>query len=255
MKDISLELIRRLGERFPESPQLGCVVQAYLQDSLADLSALIDWSRAALRTPLNVRLVKGAYWDYETIVARAHGWPVPVFETKGQTDFNYERCVDLMVERAGDIRPAFATHNIRSIAYAIAATRARGLHDTAVELQLLYGMAEPVHAALRKLGVRVRAYAPVGELVPGMAYLVRRLLENTANESFLRHRFAEHRDLDALIAPPEPDAACCGGPDTAVARIASSTSRCSSGGGAMRASGSAPRSRPRGARGRSRRPS
>ena len=159
-----------------------------------------------------------------------------------------------MVDRAGDIRPAFATHNIRSIAYAIAATRARGLHDTAVELQLLYGMAEPVHAALRRLGVRVRAYAPVGELVPGMAYLVRRLLENTANESFLRHRFAEHRDLDTLIAPPDPTPPVAA--DAARrARIASSTSRCSSGAGAMRASGSALRCRPRGARGRSRRPS
>jgi RHH-type transcriptional regulator, proline utilization regulon repressor / proline dehydrogenase / delta 1-pyrroline-5-carboxylate dehydrogenase len=204
VRDISLELIRRLGERFPEQPQLGCVIQAYLKDALADLAAVIHWSSDALRTKLNVRLVKGAYWDYETITAGSNGWPSPVFETKGQTDENYERCVDLLVARAGDVRPAFATHNIRQVAYAIAATRARGLHDTAVELQLLYGMAEPVHAALRKLGLRVRAYAPVGELVPGMAYLVRRLLENTANESFLRHRFAEHRDLDALIAPPDP---------------------------------------------------
>jgi RHH-type transcriptional regulator, proline utilization regulon repressor / proline dehydrogenase / delta 1-pyrroline-5-carboxylate dehydrogenase len=204
VKDISLELIRRLGERFPESPQLGCVIQAYLKDSLDDVGAVIDWSRDSLRTPLNVRLVKGAYWDYETIVAASHGWPSPVFETKGRTDANYERCVDLLVARAGDVRPAFATHNIRQLAYAIAKTRASGLHDTAVELQLLYGMAEPVHAALRKLGLRVRAYAPVGELVGGMAYLVRRLLENTANESFLRHRFAEHRELDTLIAPPNP---------------------------------------------------
>jgi RHH-type proline utilization regulon transcriptional repressor/proline dehydrogenase/delta 1-pyrroline-5-carboxylate dehydrogenase len=204
VKDITLELVRRLGQRFPRAPQHGCVIQAYLKDSLTDLERVIDWSRDALRTPLNVRLVKGAYWDYETIIAGQHRWPSPVFETKGRTDANYQRCVDLLVARAGDVRPAFATHNIRSLAYAIAATRGRGLHDTAVELQLLYGMAEPVHAALRKLGVRVRAYAPIGELVGGMAYLVRRLLENTANESFLRHRFAEHRDLDELIAPPDP---------------------------------------------------
>jgi RHH-type proline utilization regulon transcriptional repressor/proline dehydrogenase/delta 1-pyrroline-5-carboxylate dehydrogenase len=153
---------------------------------------------------LNVRLVKGAYWDYETITSTAHGWPVPVFHSKGATDANYERCVDLLLEGAGAIRPAFATHNLRSIAYALVATRARKLHESAIEIQLLYGMAEPVHAALRKLGVRVRAYAPVGDLVPGMAYLVRRLLENTANTSFLRHRFAERRDLDELLAPPDP---------------------------------------------------
>lgn len=204
VKDITLELVRRLGAAFPDGPQLGCVLQAYLKDSYTDLERVIAWSEQTLRVPLNVRLVKGAYWDSETIVAASHGWASPVFAGKGQTDANYERCVDLLVRNAGDVRPAFATHNIRSLAYAIATTRARGLHDTAIELQLLYGMAEPVHAALRKMGLRIRAYAPVGELVPGMAYLVRRLLENTANESFLRHRFAEHRDLDDLIAPPDP---------------------------------------------------
>ena len=65
---------------------------------------------------------------------------------------------------------------------------------------MLHGMAEPVHAAVRRLGLRHRVYAPVGELVPGMAYLVRRLLENTSNESFVRHRFAEGKDLDGLLA-------------------------------------------------------
>ena len=64
---------------------------------------------------------------------------------------------------------------------------------------MLYGMAEPMHAAIRRLGLRLRVYAPVGELVPGMAYLVRRLLENTSNESFVRHRFAEGRALDELL--------------------------------------------------------
>src|SRR5688572_26847865 len=66
-------------------------------------------------------------------------------------------------------------------------------------------MAEPLHAAVRKLGLRLRVYAPVGELVPGMAYLVRRLLENTSNESFVRRRFVEGRDLDELLVPPAVD--------------------------------------------------
>ena len=209
VKDITLELVRRLGAAFPDGPQLGCVIQAYLRDSPDDVRAIAQWSADHLRVPINVRLVKGAYWDYETIVAASHGWASPVFATKGQTDANFERCVDVMVDAAGRVRPAFASHNIRSIAYAISAARASGLHDTGFEIQLLYGMAEPVHAALRRLGLRVRAYAPIGELLPGMAYLVRRLLENTANESFLRHRFAEARDLDELIRPPdaqEPDA-------------------------------------------------
>src|SRR4029077_9387367 len=118
------------------------------------------------------------------------------------TDANYERCVRLLVERAGDVRPAFASHNLRTIAYAIATARAAGLHANAIELQLLFGMAEPIHAALRRLGLRVRVYAPVGQLVPGVAYLVRRLLENTSNESFIRQKFAEGKELDELLTPP-----------------------------------------------------
>jgi RHH-type proline utilization regulon transcriptional repressor/proline dehydrogenase/delta 1-pyrroline-5-carboxylate dehydrogenase len=203
VKDLTLELVRRLGEAFGDGPQLGCVIQAYLKDSLGDIDAIVAWSADRMRVPLNVRLVKGAYWDHETIVAEANGWPSPVFATKGQTDANYERCTQALVASAGRVRPAFATHNLRSIAYAITSARAAGLHDTAFEIQLLYGMAEPVHAALRRFGFRLRSYAPIGELVAGIAYLVRRLLENTANESFLRHRYAEDRDLEELIAPPD----------------------------------------------------
>ena len=161
-KDLTFELVRAIGAAFPDGPQLGCVVQAYRKDAYADLRALVDWSRTALRTPLQIRLVKGAYWDAETIVARAERWPVPVFEAKAQTDANYERCARHLVDHAGEVRPAFGSHNVRSLAYAVAYARARGLPDTAIELQLLYGMAEPVHVAVRRLGFRVRAYPPIG---------------------------------------------------------------------------------------------
>ncbi len=202
VKDLTFDLVRAIGGEFPDGPQLGCVVQAYLRESFDDLRALIDWSARTLRVPLQVRLVKGAYWDAETVEARAAGWPSPVFADKRDTDANYERCVRLMVARAGEIRPAFASHNVRSLAYAVVHARAAGLHDTAFELQLLYGMAAPVHDALRRLGLRTRVYAPVGALIPGMAYLVRRLLENTSNESFIRQRFAEGAQLDRLLVPP-----------------------------------------------------
>ncbi len=202
VKDLTLELLRAIGEEWRDGPQLGCVVQAYRRDALEDLRAIVGWAARTLRLPLQVRLVKGAYWDVETVVARAEGWPVPVFERKAETDAMYERCTRELVAAAGIVRPAFGSHNLRSLAHAIVSARARGIGDDAIELQLLYGMAEPVHAALRRLGFRVRVYAPVGALVPGMAYLVRRLLENTSNESFLRHRFVEGAALDALIAPP-----------------------------------------------------
>jgi RHH-type transcriptional regulator, proline utilization regulon repressor / proline dehydrogenase / delta 1-pyrroline-5-carboxylate dehydrogenase len=202
VKDLTLELFRRLLDH-PDLADLdaGIVIQAYLKDSAADLRNTIEWSRGR-RRPIGIRLVKGAYWDSETIVARAEGWPVPVFEAKVQTDANYERCVRILHEAHGQVRAAFASHNLRSLAYAVMSARAMGIPDSGYELQMLYGMAEPIHAAVRRLGLRLRVYAPVGELVPGMAYLVRRLLENTSNESFVRQRFTERRKLDDLLAAP-----------------------------------------------------
>jgi RHH-type proline utilization regulon transcriptional repressor/proline dehydrogenase/delta 1-pyrroline-5-carboxylate dehydrogenase len=162
VKELTYDLLRAIGSEFPDGPQLGCVVQAYLQEAHDDLASLTAWSASSLAIPLQIRLVKGAYWDAETIEAAAAGWPSPVFTAKHETDASYERCVRLLVEHAGAVRPAFASHNIRSLAFAISCARAAGLDDSAFELQLLYGMAEPVHAALRKLGMRTRVYAPVG---------------------------------------------------------------------------------------------
>ncbi len=204
-KDLTLQLFRELLTE-PDHADLeaGIVVQAYTKGSRNDLADLIAFS-ASRTKPITVRLVKGAYWDTETVHARAAGWPVPVYERKAETDANFERCVRLLHDHHGEVRAAFATHNLRSLAYAIAYARSKGIPDTGFEVQMLYGMAEPMQAAVRRSGLRLRVYAPVGELVPGMAYLVRRLLENTSNESFVRHRFVEERELDELLAAPEVD--------------------------------------------------
>ncbi|MDP8991906.1 MAG: proline dehydrogenase family protein [Actinomycetota bacterium] len=206
-KDLTLELFRDLvGDRALSGLQAGVVVQAYLKDSYRDLEDLIAWAAGTGRQqPIGIRLVKGAYWDTETVAARAEGWPLPVFEDKAQTDANFERCVRLLHDHHGTVRAAFGSHNLRSLACAVVEARSRGIPDDGYEIQMLYGMAEPVQAAIRRLGLRLRVYAPVGELVPGMAYLVRRLLENTSNESFVRHRFAEKSPLDELVAPAHVD--------------------------------------------------
>ena len=182
----------------------GIVMQAYLKDTHNDIAHLISWS-AKRSKPVFIRLVKGAYWDTETIGAHAHDWPVPVFGEKVESDANYERCARLLLDHHGEIRGAFASHNLRSLAYVISYAREHGIADDGIEVQMLYGMAEPVHEAVRKLGLRLRVYAPVGELVPGMSYLVRRLLENTSNNSFVRLRFAEDKALDELVAAPHVD--------------------------------------------------
>ena len=208
-KDLTLQLFRDLLDE-PELAALdaGCVIQAYTRDSRDDLADLCAWSSARVRgggRPVGVRLVKGAYWDAETIEAAAAGWPSPLFSEKAQTDANYERLTQILHQHHGSVRAAFGSHNLRSLAHAVVLARSLGIPDTGYELQMLYGMAEPVQAAIRRLGLRLRVYAPVGELVPGMAYLVRRLLENTSNESFVRHRFAEGRAVAELVAPPGID--------------------------------------------------
>ena len=205
VKDLTLQLARELLDE-PEFADLdaGVVIQAYLKDARDDLADVIAFSSGRAR-PITVRLVKGAYWDTETVLARAEGWPIPVFEHKVETDANYERCTRLLHDHHGEVRAAFGSHNLRSLGYAIAYGRSKGIPDAGYEVQLLYGMAEPLHSAVRRMGMRLRVYAPVGELVPGMAYLVRRLLENTANESFVRRRFVEGHDLDEVLAPPAVD--------------------------------------------------
>ncbi len=188
VKDLTIELFTTLldEEEFADL-QAGITVQAYLQDSEADLRRFIELS-SAQKTPLTIRLVKGAYWDTETIHAAAQGWPPPVYTHKADSDANFERCTRLLHDHHGKVRAAFGSHNLSSLAFAIAYARRIGIPDNGYEMQMLYGMGEQFHDAVRNLGIRLRVYAPVGEIVPGMAYLVRRLLENTANEGLVATR-------------------------------------------------------------------
>jgi RHH-type proline utilization regulon transcriptional repressor/proline dehydrogenase/delta 1-pyrroline-5-carboxylate dehydrogenase len=202
-KDLTLEIVRRLlmEEEFRAFPHAGIALQAYLRDTDRDVRETIKWATTR-GCPFGIRLIKGAYWDYETIVHRQRGWPVPVFPRKTETDACYERLTPLLLEHADVIRAAFGTHNLRHVALALAEAERRGLPKKAVEIQMLHGMAEPLQAAVAGAGYRLRVYAPVGELLPGMAYLVRRLLENTANESILRQQYLGGQSLDDLLRPP-----------------------------------------------------
>jgi RHH-type proline utilization regulon transcriptional repressor/proline dehydrogenase/delta 1-pyrroline-5-carboxylate dehydrogenase len=189
-KDATIRIFRDVLEEaeFKSWGDVGIAIQAYLGESEDDLKSLLAWVEQR-GTPVWVRLVKGAYWDYETTVAAQNDWPVPVFTAKSESDANFEKLTDFLLDRHAHLRPAIASHNIRSLAHALAAAEVRGLGNHDMEFQMLYGMAEEIRAALVTLGQRVRVYTPVGELLPGMAYLVRRLLENTSNESFLRAGF------------------------------------------------------------------
>ncbi|MGH7351528.1 MAG: L-glutamate gamma-semialdehyde dehydrogenase [Candidatus Methylomirabilales bacterium] len=204
-KDLTLGTVKALldEEEFRGREDVGVVLQAYLKDAEQDLHDLLTWVERR-RASIGVRLVKGAYWDYEVVIARQQGWAVPVFMEKWQTDLNFEKLTRVLLEHYELLRPAIGSHNIRSIAAALAWARRLKVPGESLEFQMLYGMGDPIKDALVCLEQRVRVYTPFGELIPGMGYLIRRLLENTSNESFLRHSFAEHWSPEDLLKPPGP---------------------------------------------------
>jgi RHH-type proline utilization regulon transcriptional repressor/proline dehydrogenase/delta 1-pyrroline-5-carboxylate dehydrogenase len=204
-KDLILAIFRGLleEEEFQEQPPVTIALQAYLQDTERDVTELLRWAKERRRR-IGVRLVKGAYWDSEIAWAKQKNWPIPVFMQKDETDANFERLTRILFEQHDVVDVAIGSHNLRSLAHAIVAARHSGIPKNGFEIQVLYGMAEPIRQAMIQSGYRVRAYLPVGELIPGMAYLIRRLMENTSNTSFLRQTFAEEQDVETLIRAPSP---------------------------------------------------
>lgn len=203
LKELTLEIFKELlmEAEFQTYPYFGCVIQAYLRDSYQDIRSLIEFAKMR-RTAITIRLVKGAYWDFETIEAEQRAWPIPVYTNKAESDANYEACAGLMLEHWEHVHGAFASHNVRSISAALTMAENMKVPKLAYEVQMLYGMGDPIKKSLVEMGYRVREYAPIGELIPGMAYLVRRLLENTSNESWLRNKFAEGQSTEQLMKDP-----------------------------------------------------
>lgn len=202
-KDLTLEIFRDIlmEDEFRDFADIGIVIQAYLPEAERDLHVLRDWAERR-GTPIWIRLVKGAYWDYETVAAESRGWPVPVYQEKWQSDENYERQSRYLMENHQWLRPALASHNLRSLAHGLAWARHYNIPQSEFEIQMLYGMGTEQAQLFAELGHRVRIYTPFGELIPGMAYFVRRLLENTSNESFLRASFTEHVAVEDLLMKP-----------------------------------------------------
>ena len=194
LKDLLLE------EEFRSRTDIGITLQAYLRDSAQDLQNLISWAKKR-GNPVTVRLVKGAYWDQETIKAMQKDWPQPVYNDKVATDANFERMTQLLLENHEYLYAAIGSHNVRSQARAIAIAETLNIPRRRFEMQVLYGMGDKLAKLLVDRGYRVRVYCPYGDLLPGMAYLIRRLLENTANSSFIRQS-SEEMPIEQLLAAP-----------------------------------------------------
>ncbi|HWQ37875.1 MAG TPA: proline dehydrogenase family protein [Burkholderiales bacterium] len=179
----------------------GIAVQAYLCGAHEEAQRVIDLARSHGRR-ICVRLVKGAYWDTEVALAVQRDWPIPVLLDKAATDAQYEALSERLLDAGDAVYPAFATHNVRSIAHAVVHAYTRERPQSSWEVQMLFGMAEPLAQAVAAQGIALRIYVPTGDLIGGIAYLIRRLAENTANTSVLRQTWLEPARPELLLAAP-----------------------------------------------------
>jgi RHH-type proline utilization regulon transcriptional repressor/proline dehydrogenase/delta 1-pyrroline-5-carboxylate dehydrogenase len=186
---------------FSDVPYPGIVIQAYAKNAADRVHEMLTFARMRA-APIAIRLVKGAYWDFERVVSAQNHWEFPLWERKHESDAWYEHLSRVLLDNRHLCLPAFGSHNIRSLAHACCYAESKGLSPKDFEIQVLYGMAEPIAHAFAKRGYLTRMYVPLGELLPGMGYLVRRLLENTSNESFLRHTFFDRDETAKLLADP-----------------------------------------------------
>ncbi|NND90574.1 MAG: bifunctional proline dehydrogenase/L-glutamate gamma-semialdehyde dehydrogenase PutA [Granulosicoccus sp.] len=183
--EVSLDVIETLlaDEELAGWDGFGVVVQAYGRRAAPVIETLYELARRHDRK-IMIRLVKGAYWDTEIKVAQEFGVErFPVFTRKVNTDVSYMACAQMLMDRRDRIYPQFATHNAHTCAMVLAIA---GADKQSFEFQRLHGMGESLHSMVRKTGdTRCRIYAPVGAHRDLLAYLVRRLLENGANSSFV----------------------------------------------------------------------
>jgi hypothetical protein len=206
-KDLTLALFRELVETSPElaldaagQARIGVVIQAYLRASARDLADLAAWGEArGLQVP--VRLVKGAYLEYERTLAKEQHRPSPVWDAKASTDASYLMLADYLLRHPERFDARFATHNMSTQAQVMAlAAAGDDRAPPALEFQMLYGMGEPIKQALVSLGYRVREYVPAGSLARGLGYAGRRFAELTNPDNALARTL--QGDYSALRETP-----------------------------------------------------
>jgi RHH-type proline utilization regulon transcriptional repressor/proline dehydrogenase/delta 1-pyrroline-5-carboxylate dehydrogenase len=208
--DLSLDVIEALMSEpsLAGWDGLGIVVQAYGKRAAPVIEALYDLAKRHDRK-IMVRLAKGAYWDTEVKLAQELGVDAfPVFTRKVNTDVSYMACAQMLMDRRDRIYPQFATHNAHTCAAVLALA---GGDLESFEFQRLHGMGESLHEIVRdKHGARCRVYAPVGAHRDLLAYLVRRLLENGANSSFVNQVVDENIPSTSITRDPVTEIAALG---------------------------------------------
>jgi RHH-type proline utilization regulon transcriptional repressor/proline dehydrogenase/delta 1-pyrroline-5-carboxylate dehydrogenase len=205
--DLSLDVI----EAVSAAPSLagwngfGLAIQGYQKRCLPLVDWLADMARRHKRR-LMVRLVKGAYWDSEIKNSQERGLPgYPVFTRKASTDVSYLACAQRLLASPDAFFPQFATHNAHTLSAIIEMAGGEEAARAKLEFQRLHGMGEPLYEQVvpkEAMGIAARIYAPVGSHEDLLAYLVRRLLENGANTSFVNRIVDEKAPLDEIVADP-----------------------------------------------------
>ncbi|NQZ11855.1 MAG: bifunctional proline dehydrogenase/L-glutamate gamma-semialdehyde dehydrogenase PutA, partial [Algicola sp.] len=199
--DISLDIIEAvfLDDDLGNWNGFGIAVQAYQKRAIYVMDWLKDITKKANRKMM-VRLVKGAYWDSEVKISQAEGFEdFPVFSRKQSTDVSYQACARKLLDMRDSVYPQFATHN----AYTVATILEMTDNHSGFEFQRLHGMGEPLYdQVVENDKVACRVYAPVGQHADLLAYLVRRLLENGANSSFVNNIVDENIPVESLLVDP-----------------------------------------------------
>ena len=208
--EISLEMLERLcfEPELKDWKGIGFVIQAYQKRCFYVVDYIVDLANRSEKR-LMIRLVKGAYWDSEIKKAQIEGMTdYPVFTRKVHTDLSYIACAKKLLAAPEQIYPQFATHNAQTLATIYEMANPEKYYVGQYEFQCLHGMGEPLYEQVvgekldKKLGVPCRIYAPVGNHETLLAYLVRRLLENGANTSFVNRIADKSLAIDDLIENP-----------------------------------------------------
>lgn len=208
--ELSLELLERLcfEPSLAQWKGIGFVIQAYQKRCFNLVDYLVDLAKRSEKR-LMIRLVKGAYWDSEIKKAQIEGMSdYPVFTQKVHTDLSYIACAKKLLAAPEQIYPQFATHNAQTLATIYQLAKPEQYYPGQYEFQCLHGMGEPLYEQVvgsrqdKKLGIPCRIYAPVGSHETLLAYLVRRLLENGANTSFVNRIADKNLSIESLIRNP-----------------------------------------------------
>ncbi len=191
VRDAVLDIyLRTLETIYPKTDQVGrlqtgIVVQAYLRDSYEHLNKILTWCKNQ-NLLMPIRLVKGAYWDAETIEAKAHSYLAPQFLNKIETDLHFKHLVDRILAHSKHLQLVLASHNVYDHAWAISLQKYNYPNSLVIEHQFLHKTFEPLSLAMAKQNYCVRDYVPIGDLLVGMAYLVRRIMENSSQVGILQ---------------------------------------------------------------------